>query len=153
MQVIQESINHVTGEVVSEERTSAWQVDKEPDYVKLYIQDIMRLKDLPLSTSTILMCLLRNMGYNNLILAYAPIKNLICIELNISMNTLNKSIDNLYKQNILIRVARGIYLADPELFGRGKWTDIKDLRMTVHYDETGKKTINTNVSKEQLKLF
>ena len=150
---VRETIDGKTGEITTLEKKTVFQIDKEPDYVKLYLKDIIRLKGLPPATSNILNSLLKSMGYNNIIPAYAPIKKIICRDLNISMDTFNKGIDNLYKKNILIRLDRGIYMADPELFGRGTWGEIKEIRMCITYGEDGKKQIKTEIDKDQLKLF
>lgn len=150
---VTEIIDGGTGEITSLEKRSVFQIDKEPDYVKLYLKDIVRLKGLPPATSNVLNALLQSMGYNNIIPAYSPIKKIICRDLNISIDTLNKAIDNLYKKDILIRLDRGIYMADPELFGRGAWGDIKEIRMMITYGSDGKKKISSEIDKDQLKLF
>lgn len=150
---VTEHVDVDTGEISSYERKTVFQVDKEPDYVKLYVKDIVRLNGLPISTAKVLNALLQSMGYNNIIPAYAPIKKIICKDLGIKMNTLNKAIDNLYKKSILIRLDRGIYMADPELFGRGAWGEINEIRMMITYNDEGKKVIKSEVSKDQLKLF
>lgn len=150
---VTENVNHETGEIISTERKTVVQVDREPEYVKLYVKDIVRLNGLPNSTASILNALLRSMGYNNIIPAYAPVKKIICRDLGIKINTLNKAIDSLYKKNILIRLDRGIYMADPEIFGRGTWGEIKEIRMMISYNEAGQKVIKSEIKKEQLKLF
>ena len=150
---VKETIDITTGEINSIERRSVFQIEKEPDYVKLYLKDIVRLKGLPPSTTMVLNALLQSMGYNNIIPAYAPIKKIICKDLGISIDTLNKAIDNLYKKAILIRLDRGIYMADPELFGRGTWGEIKEIRMMITYGADGKKQIKSEIDKDQLKLF
>lgn len=150
---VTEHVDVSTGEISSYEKKTVFQVDKEPDYVKLYVKDIVRLNGLPISTAKVLNALLQSMGYNNIIPAYAPIKKIICKDLGIKMNTLNKAIDNLYKKSILIRLDRGIYMADPELFGRGAWGEINEIRMMITYNDEGKKVIKSEVSKDQLKLF
>jgi len=145
---ITQTIDSETGELIELEVVKNMVVDKEPDYVKLYIKDLIRLNDLPSATGKVLNCLLQNMGYKNIIPVYSPIKKLICKNLNISLNTLNKAIDQLYKKDILVRIDRGLYLADPELFGRGKWEDIKDIRMMITYDSKGKKTIQSSLNRQ-----
>lgn len=46
-----------------------------------------------------------------------------------------------------------MYITDPNLFGKGKWTDIKKLRLVVEYDKDGTKKLSSNLSKElQLRL-
>lgn len=149
---VTEQVDKETGEVTNIKKRASFQVPREPDYVKLYVRDLIRLKDLPPSSGKVLMALLRSMGYNNIIPVYAPIKKMMCQDLGIKMNTLNKAIDNLYKKDILIRLDRGIYIADPELFGRGAWENVRDIRMMITYNKDGKKEIETSF-KNQLKLF
>lgn len=142
----------LTGEILTQKSYINSVLDKEPDFVKLYLKDVIRLKDLPKNSENVLNLLLKSMSYKNIIPAYAPIKRMICSELNIPMNTLNKSIDNLYKSGILIRVERGIYMADPDLFGKGEWKDVKNLRLVIEYKKDGTKHISGERI-EQLKLF
>jgi hypothetical protein len=82
------------------------------------------------------------MGYNNIIVSYKPVKEMTCRKLGISINYLNKAIDTFYKKGLFIRVARGVYMADPELFARGKWEDIRELRLVIDYvtDDNGRTT-------------
>lgn len=141
-----------TGEVVEERQRKTSYLPKEPDFVKLYIRDLGRLKNLSPATSKVMHALLKSMGYNNVIAAYSPIKKMICRDLGISVSTLNNSINDLYKKGLLIRVDRGIYLADPELFGKGAWEDIRELRLVITYKEDGTKEIKGDRA-NQLKLF
>lgn len=145
-------VDSSTGEVVISKSITKAVVEREPDFVKLYLADIQRLKDLPKNTDKVLHLLLKSMSYKNIIPAFAPVKRLICKELGISMDTLNKAIDNLYKAGVLIRLERGIYMADPELFGKGQWEDIRGLRLVVEYGKDGKKMISGE-RLDQLKLF
>jgi hypothetical protein len=151
-----ESINTITnvetGEISVIKTHTQSVMEKEPQYVKLYLADIMKLNDLPKSTEKVMNCLLRSMSYNNIIPAYAPIKRMICSELNIKMVTLNMAIDHLYKAGILIRIERGIYMADPNLFGKGEWKNIKNLRLIIEYKEDGTKKISGD-RVNQLNLF
>ena len=61
------------------------------------------------------------MNYQNMIVLLKPIKEMIAMELNISLNTLERAIVVLAKENILIRTHQSIYVVDPNLFGKGKW--------------------------------
>lgn len=148
-----EVIDHQTGEIHETVINSTFFVEKEPEYIKMYVSDIARLKNLPTGMQPILMELIKSMGYNNVIPAYKPIKEMICRNLGIKMDYLNKSIDAFYKAGLLIRLHRGIYMADPELFARGKWEDIRNLRLVVEYKKDGTKQLKSNLSQEvQLKL-
>jgi hypothetical protein len=149
-------IDAKTGEIIATEQTTISYGEKEPAYVKLYVDDVVRLVGLPPSTTTVLMEIIGNIGYQNIFAAYAPVKRMICKTLDININTLNKAIQNLYQKGILLRVERGVYIVDPNLFARGKWEDIKTLRLTIEYDaKTNKRVLKSNAKEqfEQLSLF
>jgi hypothetical protein len=141
-----------TGELLAEE-ISSYDVryENEPPYVKTYVSDIMRIQGLTGYTNNVMMEIIRTMGYNNIFAAFAPIKRVMCANLGVGMDTINKSIDNLSKAGILIRKDRGVYLVDPNLFAKGKWADIKKLRLTIEYDtSTGKKTLSSNLDETKI---
>lgn len=144
-------IDYETGEIKKSEVLNKSFGESEPDFVKLYVSDIVRLKELPPAADKVLMEIIGQMGYKNMFPAYAPIKRVMCKVLNMSMNTLNKSITQLHEKGILIRVEKGIYLVDPNLFARGHWDDIKKVRLIIEYDaNTGKKELKSDAP-EQLK--
>lgn len=144
-------INHETGEIIETRKITESRIDNEPAYIKLYIEDVIRLNNLPSGTGKVLNCLLRHMSYSNTVVLIKPIKDLIGIETNLSANTVKKAIADLNNAGILIRSHKSVYLVDPNLFGRGKWENIKELRMTVKYDKEGVKTITSNLT-QQLRL-
>ncbi len=144
------------GEIIIDNvKSQSFLIDREPDYVKLYIDDIARLKDIPSGMSKILFEIIKGINYNGIVMAYKPIKQIMCNNMGISMNYLNKCIDTFHKQGILIRYARGVYIADPNLFAKGSWNNIKNLRLIIEYHNDGTKKLKSNVSEEmknQLKL-
>jgi hypothetical protein len=144
-------IDSETGEIITTQDIKSFAVEKEPNYVKMYIEDIGKLKNIPQSANEVLNVLVRNMSYGNMVVMIKPIKELIKEETGLKMNTINKSIQNLYKAGILIRRSRSVYIVDPTLFAKGKWEDIKKLRLVIDYNEDGTKSINSNLV-EQLKL-
>ncbi len=154
-QEITQTVDFVSGEIIQQTTTTSAVVPKEPEFVKLYIEDIKRIFDLNQSESRILNCLLKYMSYNNVVVLLKPIKDMICRDLNMPINTLNKAIDNLYKLNILIRMHKSVYLVDPNLFGKGRWEDIHSIRLSITYDQSGRKTVKSEIQKggKQLELF
>lgn len=152
-----ESVDTETGEVINTLKSQTYAVEKEPRYIKMYVDDVARLNDIPLGMSPILLELISQMGYNNVIPALKPIKAITCAKLGISLDYLNKAIQTFYEKGLFIRVARGIYMADPELFARGKWEDIKNLRLIIEYNAEGSKghprKLSSNLPEEiQLQL-
>jgi hypothetical protein len=137
-----------TGVIVEEELVEVYKAEREPDYIKMYVSDIARLNELPKGMDNILMAFLRTMGYNNVIPVYKPIKKMISKDLGISIAYLNKAIDAFHKKGVFIRIDRGLYVADPELFARGSWADIKALRLVIEYNQNGTKQIKSNIPKQ-----
>ena len=88
------------------------------------------------------------MGYNNVIPAYKPIKQMIAKKLNISLHTVDKAVKMLKKNGLFIPFARGMYIADPNLFAKGKWSDIKNLRLVINYESDGTKKLKSNLPEE-----
>lgn len=152
---ITQIVDHQTGNITEELSVSSYHQEKEPDFIKMYIADIARISAIPTGMEKILFDLLSQMGYNNIIPAYKPIKMMICKRLGISIDYLNKSIQTFYEKGIFIRVARGVYIADPELFARGQWADIKQLRLVIEYGVDNKgnsiKTLKSDLP-EQVQL-
>lgn len=145
-------IDEQTGEILKTTNVESAYVASEPPYVKMYIDDIMRLKEMPGAAGKVLNVLVSNMSYGNVVVLLIDIKKLIMQATGLSIHTVNKSIAQLHKANILIRKGKSVYIVDPTLFARGKWDDIKKLRLTIDYNiADNTKTINSNMV-EQLKL-
>jgi hypothetical protein len=145
---ITETIDVTSGQVFKSVKTDVYGKTKEPTFIKLYIDDIARLNDLPTGLSRILLEIVKSMSYNNVFAAYMPIKNVMCARLGITINYLNKAIDTFHKKGLFIRLGRGMYLVDPEIFAKGSWEDIQELRLVVKYSHDGTKTLSSNLPEE-----
>ena len=136
-------IDNQTGEVLKEEAEKEVYIEKEPDFVKIYLDDLSYMKNLPKWVNKILYELLKIMNYENEIILNSSIKERISKKLNLKSNKnavqlINNSISNFVKKGILLQKERGIYIANPKYFGKGAWSDIKRLRLKVTYSEKGK---------------
>lgn len=128
-------------------------LEREPDYVKLYIKDILRLSDIPNSGNSILLAILKRMTYNNDIALYAPVKREIASELELKEVTVSKAIELFTNKSILIRKDRGLYIINPYFFGRGKWEDIRKIRLEVVYSASGRMIMKTEIQDNYLENF
>ena len=134
--------DYETGEVKESFTQHTHMVEPEDQFVKFYTKDIGALFDLNKSESEVLFCCLKNMGYNNFIPMYSPLKKQMIKDTGLAMQTINQTMTKLVKRGLFIRVDRGLYLADPHLFGKGRFKDISQLRLTIEYTENGK-IVNT----------
>lgn len=110
---------------------------KEGDFIKLYLEDICYLHNLQANQHEILYHLLKRMSYDNLIVINKAIKEIIAKDTGKAVSTINNAISAYVKESILIRKDRGLYLANPYLFGKGKFEDIQKIRMQLEYTANG----------------
>ena len=139
-----------TGESKTVRSYKSMAIDKEPPYVKIYLDDIASVNGLPPTASKVLNLLMTSMGYNNMIPLLKPFKQMICNNLDIKMNTLDKITGQLREKGIIHKFARGLYIMDPHLFAKGRWEDIQNLRLVIEYDDNGNRKLSSNAP-EQLK--
>jgi hypothetical protein len=140
-------LDRETGEIkeTQEKRVQTIKVDDEPNYVKLYLEDICQLNELPKTSSKLLNELLKLMDYKNRVLLPSGIKKEIANNLSLSVGTLNNDITKLIKKGIIKRESTGVYLLNPHYFGKGKWQDIKEIRAVWTYSKNGRKLENIEV--------
>ena len=152
-------IDSTSGEVLSSSKTTSIAVGNEPQYFKIYtdaITDVANICNLNDTEKNVFLSLARNMSFNNKVVLLKPTKELLMADAQInSLNTLNKAIDNLYKKGFLLRDARSLYTVNPEIAGKGKWENIKALRLTIDYTKEGrifeiKKITPNNIEIEEI---
>jgi hypothetical protein len=118
--------------------------EAEPPFVKLYLDTVSYLMDVPKGCSNVLYELLRYIPYTNegedpYFAINSSIKRIIASKLGCSMSKVEHALTDFVGKKILFRVDTGLYLFNPELFGRGEWKHIKQLRLSVVYNNNGKK--------------
>ncbi len=124
----------------TEKVTRTW--GSEPDYVKVYLKDMLYTRDMPTQHSATIYELLQKASYADRgmeVVINAHLKRQISQRLELKgIGGINNTITQLVKGKILLRVGRGVYRFNPYLFGRGDWQDISRLRFQVTYDLKGK---------------
>jgi hypothetical protein len=138
--------NAETGEIKEETKKQTIQIPKEDEYIKIYIKAVGLLHNLPNSADKIVFELIKYVNYDNEIIINKTMKKNIANRLAISLSRVNMYISDLSKKNILIRKARGVYILNPHLFGKGNWHDIyrlrKELELNVIFKEGEVEIIN-----------
>lgn len=148
-QSVETSVINEQGELVSKRanRTLSW--GSEPAFVKLYLQDVLYLSDMPKHHEKILYELLKRSTYAGTkdgmqVCLSAGVKRIISKELGLKNDrSINNALSDLVKGKILYRVETGVYNFNPYLFGKGDWQDIARLRLEVNYDDIKGKTFKT----------
>jgi len=141
-------VDSTTGEVMEEILSHTYKVPAEPNFIKLYLNDIIYLHDMPTAHHAILYELLQIMDYDNMITVNSARKRLISTKLDIALSTISNSITELVKAKILIRKDTGMYVANPYLFGKGNWKEIHKIRLDIEYSVEGK-SFKTEISRNE----
>jgi len=136
-----------TGKAIesTEQRERTVKIEQEPNFIKLYLQDICKLNDIPKTGSKLLNELLKYTSYNNKILLPSAIKKEIAKKLDTTVGTLDNALSKLTKKEILRREGTGVYILNPFFFGKGKWKDIKKIRTAWEYGEEGRVLMNVEI--------
>lgn len=121
------------------------QVSKEPHFVKLYLKDLAHLRNLPAWVSGVLYELLKKMDYSNEIVLNSTVKNRIAEELNIHPKTIDNALVKFVSKKILFRQGKGVFLANPFIFGRGNWGEVEEIRVKVSYRANGDKEVEAEI--------
>lgn len=135
-------VNHETGIVTSEMKTTTYAFEREDDYIKFYVKSLLYMADLPHNLNPILAKLLQFMPYAGgdhkpVFALNKALKAQIGTELGYKgkdpSKAVSDAITSFVKGQILFREGTGLYMFNPHLFGRGEWADIKKLRLQVDF--------------------
>ena len=140
-QSTQTTLDRRSGEILEVVDRKEYKVDREPDYIKLYLDDLAYLMHLP--NNDVLFCLLKKMNYEGEVILIKSVVEDICQKVNLKNRTYFYSLIKKYTdKDILIKKDRGVYLFNPFFFGRGKWEDIQKIRMSINYTPKDGRQIN-----------
>lgn len=133
-----------TGEMKQFEEEKTINYGSEPNFIKVYLNDLLYISDLPKGLNSVLYALLKRMSYGNQIVINASLKRQIGKEINRSVSTINNAITMFVKGKLLFRIDTGLYEVNSHIFGKGEWKDIAKIRMNVTFEPEGK-TIMTEI--------
>ena len=137
--------NEKTGETTETSTTKQFKAEVEPSYIKLYLEDIAYLYNLPSNTPQIVFELLQFVDYNQEIILTKRRKEQIAKTLDKSLSHINNSITTLTKSEVLIKIDRQTYQLNTYLFGKGSWKDIlkhrKSLQLEIFYSYKEGRTV------------
>lgn len=148
-QSIETSVIDEQGNFISKRANKTLSWGAEPSYIKLYIQDILYLSDMPKKYDSVLYQLLKRASYAGdkdgmQVSISAGTKRMIQKELGFkNVGSINNAITDLVKGKVLYRIETGVYQFNPWLFGKGDWQDISRLRLEVNYDDIKGKSFRT----------
>ncbi|HEQ3529254.1 hypothetical protein COK81_11785 [Bacillus thuringiensis] len=128
-------------EKLEETKTMTFNYGKEPDYIKVYLDNIMFIAEISGWVSKIMYELIKSVTYANkgqFIIVNAGYKRILAENLGIKPQSVTNAINDLVKKRILIRKESGVFLLNPQYFGKGEWKDIAKIRYEVELNSSGK---------------
>ena len=129
------------GMIVEETTATSFNFGKEPDYVKVYLDNIAVLAEIQGWISKVLYELIKGVTYANkgqYIIINAGYKRIVAESLGMKQQSITNAVNQLSKKNILIKKESGVFLLNPQFFGRGEWKDISKIRYEVELSAHGK---------------
>lgn len=125
--------------------TTITKLPKEPDYIKLYIDDIGHLMGIQEGHRSILLYIAASVGYDGFVTLTLARKARIAATVGMAVKSVDNAISALVKADILRREGRCEYELNPSLFARGEWAHIRERReafnLNIAYSKAGKKIV------------
>lgn len=125
-------IDGLSGEVTHSERQiiNTSRLDKEPPYIKMYIQDIGHWQGLSAGETAILHLVSSTVDYEGVVHLSKYAKDKIKKTLSVTDGFVRNTISKLVSKSILLKTENysGVYKLNPFWFGRGEWKDILEQR-------------------------
>lgn len=132
-------VDYESGEILSQEFIH--KRGAEPPFIKLYLDCLCDFKGLSKSLNPILLEFLRYMTYANIqdpnggqvIYLNAQLKRNIASATGKTVKRIEQAITDFVKTGVFRRIATGTYQVNADLFGKGDWKDIKNIRATFDF--------------------
>lgn len=144
-------IDHENGTIISQEFIH--KRGAEPPFIKVYLDCLCDFKGLSKSLNPILLEFLKYMTYANIqennggqiIYLNAEMKRQIGIATGKTVKRVEQAITDFVKTGVFKRIATSTYQVNADLFGKGDWKDIKNIRATFDF---GKGEMQAEIIKE-----
>lgn len=144
-------IDSETGAILQQEVT--YKQGIEPPFIKVYLDCLINFKGLSKSLNPILLEFLKYMSYANvndnsggqIIYLNAEMKRRIAESTGKTVKRIEQAITGFVKSGIFKRIATGTYQVNADYFGKGNWSDIKNIRATFDF---GAGTLKSEIIKE-----
>jgi hypothetical protein len=142
-----EIFDPVTGEILHDTKYSVTAVNNEEDYIKVYryLNTVFAFKNINQAYIPCLMEIANYMSFADKgqeVILNERYRQLIAEALNVSVKRVNDIITGLKKADVLRPITnpetgkpfRSTFAVNPFIIGRGKWSDIKELRAQFDYN-------------------
>ncbi len=117
---------------------STGEISEEPNFVKLYIDDLCKVKGLSANQHMIFSFMLQNMNWDNLVGYGAYTKASFLKINNLANQTFNNNVASLVKANLIERVGRGEFRVNKKYAVKVEWSKVQSISWTTKYTKSGR---------------
>ena len=130
-------------------QTNVVRLEREPPYVKMYLDDVTAIMKMQPQISPVLYEVLKLMNFEGFIVITKSQRVRIAEALNINEKTVKNRLTELVKKGVMRRTARCEYEMNPALFAKGDWSNIQKRRdkfkLTVTYNQDGTRFVEGKI--------
>lgn len=119
------------------------EVEKEPDFVKLYIRDLCALKGISGVRHDIFNFMLENMNYHNEVSFGSSAKKRFLEDRDIKNQTFNNYVTTLIERGLIERIGRQEFRVNKKYAVKVDWAKVQSIRWDTTYTKEG---VNESVS-------
>ena len=110
---------------------------EEPEFVKLYIRDLFRVKGLSATQYKIFTFMLANMNTDNVVSFGPRTKEKFLSEHSIKPQTFNNNVSQLIESCLISRIARNEFLVNKKYAVKVDWAKVQKIVWTTTYSNEG----------------
>ena len=110
---------------------------EEPEFVKLYIRDLCRVKGLSATQYKIFTFMLANMNTDNVVSFGPRTKEKFLLEHSIKPQTFNNNVAQLIESCLISRIARNEFLVNKRYAVKFDWEKVQKIVWTTTYSKDG----------------
>ncbi len=123
-------VDDLSGEITRQTSTvvSISRLPAEPEYIKLYVEDLGKLHGLAPAHRAVLLYVAAASGYDGIATISARRRASIALTIGGSIKTVSNALTECIKTGLLRRVAYSEYEPNPHLFAKGSWAEIRERR-------------------------
>jgi hypothetical protein len=125
------------GEMSSTERIIEQVYPSEPNFIKFYVDRLEDLFKISNTAKNVLMSLLKLTNYDNIVDLPNGKRKLIMETVDISYAQLDNGLRELIKNNVISKQATGVYIINPNYFGKGAWRNVYEVRVETIINKNG----------------
>lgn len=110
---------------------------EEPEFVKLYIRDLCRVKGLSSTQYKIFNFMLGNMNIENVVSFGPKTKEKFLLEQSVKAQTFNNNVVKLIEAGLIARIARNEFLVNKQYAVKVDWTKVQSIVWETVYKKDG----------------